>query len=152
MEIRDELLEPEVVTFFYGSYINPAVLAEVDLFPGRIEVARLPGFDISIAPLANLVPSDRHTVYGILATATHAELERLYTHAQEVLGGEYLPRPVLTHTLGGQLEPALCYIAPALEADAASAEYVARIVDPARSYGFPDWYIERLESFLPGRS
>jgi len=149
MATRGERTDPEVVTFFYGSYINPDVLGEVDLVPGRIEVAMLPGFDISIAPLANLVPSDRHSVYGILATATHAELARLYTHASEVLGGEYLPHPVVTHTLRGQLEPALCYIAPALEPGRATADYVDRIVDPARRHGFPDWYIERLESFRP---
>ena len=41
------LLDPKVVTFFYGSYINPTVLREVDLVPQRVEVARLPGFDIS---------------------------------------------------------------------------------------------------------
>lgn len=66
--------DPKVVTFFYGSYMNPTVLREVDLIPDRVDVARLPGFDIEIHPLANLIASDQHTVYGILATATHAEL------------------------------------------------------------------------------
>ena len=141
--------EPEVVAFFYGSYINPAVLREVDLVPNRVEVARLPGFDIVIRPLANLVPSDQHTVYGILATATHGELERLYAHARNVLGGVYLPQAVLAHTLSGQAEPALCYIAPELDGRPASADYVSRIVEPARTYGFPSWYIRRLESFAP---
>ena len=138
----------KVVTFFYGSYINPAVLREADLIPDRIEVARLPGFDIEIHPLANLVASDEHTVYGILATATHAELERLYSHARDVLGGVYLPQAVLAYTLSGQAEPALCYIAPKLIAGPVSREYVGRIVEPARTYGFPPWYISRLESFL----
>ncbi len=143
------MVEPKVVTFFYGSYINPAVLREVDLTPDRVEVARLPGFDIEIRPLANLVPSDRHTVYGILATATHAELARLYDHARDVLGGVYLPRAVLAHTLSGPLEPALCYIAPSLDPGPATAAYVERIAGPARSYGFPAWYLERVESFRP---
>lgn len=141
--------EPKVVTFFYGSYINPTVLREVDLIPDRMDVARLPGFDIEIRPLANLVPSDRHSVYGILATATHAELGRLYDHARDVLGGVYLPQAVLAYTLSGQAEPALCYIAPELHAEQASAEYVGRIVDPARDHGLPEWYVRRLESFLP---
>jgi hypothetical protein len=141
--------DPKVVTFFYGSYINLAVLREVDLVPNRVEVARLPGFDIQIRPLANLVASDQHTVYGILATATHAELERLYQHALNVLGGAYHPHPVLAYTLAGQAEPALCYIAPDLTRGPASAEYVGRIVEPARAYGFPSWYVSRLESFLP---
>ena len=143
------MLEPTVVTFFYGSYMNPRVLREVDLVPERMEVARLPGFDIEIGPLANLLPSDQHTVYGILATATHAELDRLYAHAREVLGGIYLPYPVSAYTESGRIELALCYIAPRMKAAPASADYVGRIVEPARNYGFPSWYIERLESFLP---
>ena len=141
--------DPRVLTFFYGSFINTAVLSEVELVPEHIEVARLPGYDITIRPLANLVPSDRHTVYGILATATHAELERLYFHAREVLGGVYLPHPVLAQDGAGRAQPALCYIAPSLPPAPAKAEYLARIVGPARSYGFPAWYVERLESFLP---
>ncbi len=141
--------DPKVVTFFYGSYINPAVLREVDLVPDRIEVARLPGFDIEIRPLANLVPSDQHTVYGILATTTHAELERLYAHAREKLGGVYVPHPVLAYTLDGRAEPALCYIAPRLAPAPAAPDYVDRIVEPGQAYGFPAWYIDRLESFRP---
>ena len=138
------------VTFFYGSYINLDVLAELKLAPERVEVARLTGFDIVIRPLANLVPSDQHSVYGILATCTHAELERLYSHAEEVLGGVYLPRAVLVQNLKGKLEPALCYIAAQLSGSPASADYVRRIVDPARRFGFPDWYIARIGSYAPG--
>ena len=141
--------DPAVVTFFYGSYMNLEVLREVDLVPDRVEVAILAGFDIEIRPLANLVESVAHCVYGILAAATHAELDRLYTHAREVLGGVYLPHPVLARSRTGQFEPALCYIAPSLPPAPAKPDYVARIVGPARSYGFPDWYVERLESFLP---
>ena len=140
---------PEVAVFFYGSYINRRVLGEVDLVPDRFEVARLPGFDISIRPLANLVPSDERTVYGVLAAATHAELDRLYAHARDVLGGTYLPHPVVAYSSSGSLEPCLCYVAPELEPAPASADYVARILEPARSLGFPSWYLRRLESFLP---
>jgi hypothetical protein len=125
------------------------VLREVNLVPDRVEVARLPGFDLSIRPLANLLPSDEHTVYGILATATHAELDRLYKHAQRILGGTYLPRAVLAYTVSGQVEPALCYIAPSLASAPASADYVQRILKPARAYGFPAWYTKKIESFLP---
>ncbi len=127
---------PTIVTFFYGSYINLDVLREVDLVPERVEVARLPGFDLLIRPLANLVPSDEHTVYGILATATHAELDRLYEHAQHVLGGSYLPRAVLAHTLSGQFEPALCYIAPSLE----PADYQCSSAYWPRATGCTDRY------------
>src|SRR5262249_60689008 len=81
------MTEPKVCVFFYGSFINLDVLRGAGLVPGRVEVARLGGFDIVIRPLANLVRSVPHSVYGILATATHAELGRLYDYARDKLGG-----------------------------------------------------------------
>ena len=141
--------ERVIWVFFYGSYMKRSVLAEVGLVPATFEVGRLSGFDIEIRPLANLVPSNQHSVYGMLATATHDELERLYTHAAQVLGGRYLPEAVVVETRDGGLRAALCYIAPALDAAPPRAEYVDRIVAAAREYAFPDWYIARLESFHP---
>ena len=94
--------ESKVWTFFYGSYINLAVLKEVDLVPEQYDVARLSGFGIRIQPLANLVRSDEHSVYGIVATATHDQLGRLYEHAEHVLGAVYLPGQDRPRTLSRQ--------------------------------------------------
>src|SRR6516225_210172 len=104
------MVEREVWVFFYGSYMNFAVLKEVDLMPARWEVARLSGFDIRIRPRANLVRSESHCVYGIIATATHAQLARLYAHARDVLGETYLPEAVLVELASGLWLPCLCYI------------------------------------------
>ncbi|NUP06036.1 MAG: gamma-glutamylcyclotransferase [Polyangiaceae bacterium] len=142
-------MEPRVWVFFYGSYINVAVLKEVDLVPGALEVARLPGFDIRIAPRANLVRSARDCVYGILATATHAELSRLYAHAKDILGETYLPEAILAETDNGALRPAMTYICPEMAPRPAEKAYVERISGPARRLGFPAWYVERIEGFLP---
>jgi hypothetical protein len=138
----------KVATFFYGSFINLDVLKQVELVPDDIEVARLAGFDLEIRPLANLVRSDRHLVYGIVASATHAELERLYRFAETDLGGRYLPEAVLVEG-AGTFRPALTHIAPGLSGEPATFDYVERIARPAREFGFPDWYIERIESFAP---
>ncbi len=141
------MAESKVWTFFYGSYINMNVLREVNYYPEKWEVARLPGFDICIRPRANLMRSEQHSVYGIAATGTHAELGRLYAHAKDVLGETYLPEAVLVTTSEGKWLPALCYICPEMNPRAASNDYVDRIVGPASEYGFPGWYIERLESY-----
>jgi hypothetical protein len=125
--------------------MNLAVLREAGLAPGQLEVARLAGFDISIRPRANLVRFERHCVYGIVATATHEELRQLYAHAKDILGETYLPEAVLVETLDGKLRPALCYIAPEMDARPATDDYLDRIVGPAKELGFPRWYIERLE-------
>jgi hypothetical protein len=138
------MAEPKVWVFFSGSYLNRAVLAEVGLAPERWEVARLDGFDIRIRPRANLVRSDRHCAYGVVATATHAELERLSAHARDVLGEVYLPEAVLVRTRPAL---ALCYLGHDMAPRRAEDAYVERIFGPARDLGFPDWYVARLESF-----
>jgi hypothetical protein len=143
------MAEAKVWTFFYGSYINFNVLKEVGLVPDRWEAARLSGFDLRIRPRANLVRSDRHCVYGIVATASHAELGRLYAHARDVLGETYLPEAVLVETREGTWRPALCYIAPAMEPRPAADDYIDRIAGPAREIGFPGWYVRHIESFRP---
>jgi hypothetical protein len=140
--------EPRVWVFFYGSYMNFDVLAEVGYRPERWEVASLAGFDLAIAPRANLVRSERGVVWGINATATHAELDRLYTaHAKALLGETYLPEAVLTQSAEGILRPATTYICPHMVARPADAAYVERIATPARRLGFPDWYVARIEAF-----
>jgi Gamma-glutamyl cyclotransferase, AIG2-like len=138
--------EPRVAVFFYGSYMNRAVLAEVDLAPEVWEPALLPGFDIRIAPRANLVRSAQDVVYGVLASATHRELARLYAHAQDVLGESYLPEAVLVQTAGGLSRPALCYIAPEMSVREADPAYVERILAAARDLAFPEWYLAKLRS------
>lgn len=61
-------------------------LFDVDDLPGKI-VYDISGFDSRIAPRANLIRKVDSVVYGILATATQAELDRLCTdHAKGVLG------------------------------------------------------------------
>jgi hypothetical protein len=132
--------------FFYGSYMNRAVLAEVALEPRSWEVATLAGFDLDIRPRANLVRSAGSAVWGILASATHVELDRLYAHASDVLGEIYLPHAVLVEAAGG-FRPALCYICPRMEARPAASDYIDRILAPAREHHFPPEYLEKIERF-----
>lgn len=139
------MAEKKVWVFFYGSFINRQVLARGGLALERFEIARLWGFDIVIETLATLVPSDRHCVFGIACEVTHEQLRTLY--AQDWLGGSYLPEAVLVETQGAQLLPALCFVAPARPPARPANDYLDWITAPAREYGFPDFYIERLERF-----
>ena len=138
--------QPLVWAFFYGSFINFEVLKQSGFVPERFEVARLNGFEIRIQPLATVIHSNQHCVYGIVVPATHEDLRRIYS--QDWVGA-YLPEEVLVQTLDGKWRPAFCYIAPATEVKPATNEYIDRMVGPAKKYGFPDWYIARIESFRP---
>jgi hypothetical protein len=134
---------PRVRVFFYGSFINRDVLARGGLIADRFEVARAWGFDIHIKTLATLVRSDQHCVYGVVVTATHTELDRLYL--QDWLGHAYLPEAVLVETQAGYVLPTLCYIAHASPPGRPAGDYLDWILNAARDLGFPAWYIERLE-------
>ena len=137
----------KVFTFFYGSYINKNVLKDVNIFLDKWEAAKLPGFDITIKPYANLIKSAKDCVYGILTQLTHDELKRLYFHAEEVFHEIYLPEAVLVQTFDDKWVTSLCYICQNMEEKPADKNYVERIVQPAKEYNFPLWYIEKLESF-----
>ena len=137
----------KVYTFFYGSYINQKVLKEVDIILEDYEAASLPGFDIVIKPYANLIKSDKDVVYGILTKLNHEELKRLYSHAETVFHELYLPEAVLVRTMGNKWIPALCYICHSMEEKPADNNYISRIVEPAKEYNFPEWYIKKLRGF-----
>ncbi len=133
--------EKEVAAFFYGSFIRMEVLRRVGFKPDRFEVARLSGFDIHISPHAALSRSDQHSIYGILLRVTHENLRKLYSMDGV---GVFLPEAVLVETLDGKMEPALCYIPPAIDNKPADAEYLDKLIAAGRSYGFPEWYLNRL--------
>ena len=140
----------EVWTFFYGSNMDLDVLKAVDYIPQKVEVARLSGYDIVISPLANLVRSSQDCVYGILASGSHDELERLYgRYVHDKLGATYLPYPVSCERRDGSLITALCYLCPSMEPAATNDAYLDKITGPARDFEFPEWYINRLEAFRP---
>lgn len=143
MEISAASEPRRVAVFFYGSFIDVGVLAEGGFRPEHITVARLNGFDIVTRPLATLVPSVDQVVYGILTTATHAELAELYGRDWV---RAYLPEAVLVTTLDGALHPALCYIAPGETAQRPFENYLDRIRDAGRRLEFPQPYLKRLDT------
>lgn len=138
------LTAKRIPVFFYGSFMRREVMARGGFHPDQIEVARLNGFDISFCPHANISRSDQHSIYGILVRATHQELDRLYSMDGV---GVFLPEAVLVETRLGTLQPAMCYIPPSLDDKPADREYVGRLAVAVREYGFPEWYVARLESF-----
>lgn len=106
-----------------------------------LEVASLEGFDITFSPSATLVPSTKGIVYGVIAELTQAELDLLYT--PDWLK-DYKPRSIMVKASNRRELAATCYMASPHPNASPKPDYVARLIDTARSLGFPSWYIERL--------
>lgn len=141
-------MEPKIWVFFFGAYINFSVLREVDLIPEEFRVATLSGYRLNIQPSATLSREPGSTVWGIIATATHEELRRLYVdHAKIFLGGDYFPRAVNVTDLNDNIIPALCYTCDELKQKPADPNYIEQIARPAEEYGFPKEYVEMIRNF-----
>jgi len=139
------MTEPyRVDVFLYDACMSRAALEEAGIRQPRCEAARLPGYRLEIAPLANLVDDAGSQAYGILARLSHAELDRLYGGQAARTG--YRPEAVLAFTLENTLMPALCYRAHGMPPAAPERSYVDVILQAAREYGFPAEYIEDLEA------
>jgi hypothetical protein len=139
----------KVWTFFYGSFMNPEVLAKAGVRPTETQRGRLDGWDINIAPRATLIPAEGESVFGILAKLTHADLEKLYT--KDWFGfGTYLPEAVLIADSLERLVPALSYVAWEMEGGSPGDEYIQKVLTVAQQFKFPDWYVTRIKSFASG--
>jgi hypothetical protein len=136
-----------VWTFFYGSFMNPAVLAKAEVHPTDLQMARLDGWRLSIAPRATLIPSESDSVHGVVARLSHADLDKLY--AKDWFGfGTYLPEAVTVTDTTGRRLPAMCYIAWQTEGGRPAHDYVDKILSIAREYSFPEDYVRHIQSFL----
>jgi hypothetical protein len=60
------LSEKRVWVFFYGLYMDLQILKENNVVPEKFEAAQLSGYDFQVSSWGYLVPSERHSVFGIL--------------------------------------------------------------------------------------
>jgi len=144
------MADRKIQVFLYGATMNLDALADAGLKKRAFAPGMLLGFDLIIQPVANLVENGDGIVFGILANFTHPEMEQLLgNHIGKYTKAEYLPEPVLIRTRGGKIVPALTYMSTDLKPGFAEADYIDLIAGPAKKYGFPKWYLERIDAFKP---
>src|SRR5262245_5379816 len=95
--------------FFYGLFMDAAVLRAKGVMPATSELAWLDGFTLRIGQRAVLVPEQRGRVYGLLMSVTLDDLQRLYS---EPSLGSYKAQAVLIEVASGGVLAALCYNLP----------------------------------------
>lgn len=138
----------KVQVFFYGSFMSLPKMQEAGLAKRAFAPAHITGFELVITPHANLIDAGDGVVYGILANMTHTELIQLYkTHALKMTEVPYLPEPVMVHTRGGKIVPAITYISTEFPGGKPDPDYLALMAKAAKDYGFPRWYQDHIAAF-----
>jgi hypothetical protein len=136
------MTERIIDAFFYGLFMDLAILRKSNVSPVNPRRAYLDNFGLRIGNRATLVPGVGARCYGMLIGLTHVELDRLYAASGLE---QYRAEPVLAQVIGGGAVPALCYnllVEP--PANQRNPEYAARLQTVLRELDFPAAYVESL--------
>jgi len=132
----------KIDVFFYGLFMDEALLHARDITSPNLRVAFVPGFQLRIGNRATLVPIPSERVYGVVASLSHSELERLYS---EPSVQAYKPEAVLAHLLNEAILAVLCYnLVAAPAADEHNPEYAAKLRALATQLQFPLDYVSSI--------
>ena len=127
-----------VTGFFYGLFMDEAVLAEAGVSARTPRMAYVEDFGLHVGRRATLVPEAGARAYGMLYDLTHQELGKLY--GAPCLE-DYRPEAVEAHLLEGGSRPALCYNLLDAPAPAEANEaYAKRLSEALERLGFPAEY------------
>jgi hypothetical protein len=128
--------------FFYGLFMDDDLLREKDMNPVDPRMASVENFSLVIGARATLVPYAGRTVYGVLCSLTHAEVDALYSEASVSV---YRPEAVLAQLADGSITPALCFNLPMPpSADERNPQYVSKLRELAERIGLPSSYVSSL--------
>ncbi|MGB7923543.1 MAG: gamma-glutamylcyclotransferase family protein [Pyrinomonadaceae bacterium] len=128
--------------FFYGLFMDDALLREKKINPVNRRVASVENFSLVIGARASLVPCPNRTAHGVIFALTHMEVDALYGEASVSV---YRPEAVSAQLADGSAIPALCFnlpVPPSIEER--NPQYVAKLRELAGRTGLPQSYVSSI--------
>ena len=133
----------KIDVFFYGLFMDEDLLRMKGVIHPNLRLATLKGFQLRIGNRATLVPAQSGQVFGLVASLSHNDLERLYS---EPSVQAYKPEAVLVQLSNLDVLPALCFnLLEPPSADEGNAEYASKLRALARRLNFPEEYISSIQ-------
>ncbi len=135
--------------FFYGLFMDEALLAQKGLHPTTLGRAVLPEFRIHIGDRATLVPSAGSRAYGVVMQLAADEVRSLYSDPSV---SEYEPVAVRVRFLDtDETVDADCYNLPPRTAHAgANPVYAVQLSELVQALGFDSGYADEIAEFAVG--
>jgi hypothetical protein len=129
--------------FFYGLFMDDALLREKGMNPGNRRMAFIENFCLVVGARATLVPCQGRTVHGVIFSLTHSEVEALYS---EVSVSVYRPEAVSAQLTDGSVIPSLCFNLPEPPSLAErNPLYVSKLRELADRIGLPPSYVSSIQ-------
>ncbi|MEM7255135.1 MAG: gamma-glutamylcyclotransferase family protein [Pseudomonadota bacterium] len=127
--------------FFYGLFMDDAILAQRGISPRSAETGYVAGFALQIGARAALVRTEGARAYGVMMNIDPSDAAALYS---EPSVADYRAEPVIVTTdTGGEVE-ATCYNLPAPQVSDANQDYAKSLERVAKRLGFPEPYLEAI--------
>jgi hypothetical protein len=130
-----------VAAFFYGLFMDEALLSSKGISASKATVAYLDGYGLHIGRRATLVPDLARRAYGVLMTLRAADLRALYSDESVA---DYIPEAVSVVLPDGTVESAVCYNLPAARLEGANPGYAKALLLLATRLGLPDDYLRQI--------
>ncbi|MEQ8330384.1 MAG: gamma-glutamylcyclotransferase family protein [Longimicrobiales bacterium] len=132
--------------FFYGLFMDRALLEQKGLHPQLIGPAEVRDYRIHIGERATLLPSPSGRAYGILMNLPDAEARALYA---EPSVREYVAERVEAELFDtSELVAADCYnLPPAIGLAGTNPAYAAELSRLVRRLGFDSAYVAQIAAF-----
>jgi len=132
----------KIDVFFYGLFMDEALLRARGITSPNLRIASVPGFQLRIGNRATLVPKPSGRVFGVVASLSHSELEQLYSESSVQA---YKPEAVLAHLPNDESLAVLCFnLADLPKAGEHNPEYAAKLRALAKQLQFPLDYVSSI--------
>ena len=133
--------------FFYGLFMDAAVLLEKGIEPKLPRKAYLKDYTLRIGERASLIHSKDDFCYGMLMVCDKYSLQKLYS---EPSVADYVPEEVNVYTDQGESISALCYNLPTELIKGTNTAYAASLLQLAKQLEFPAIYLEKIKAMAKG--
>lgn len=127
--------------FFYGLFMDRAILAKNGITPADPVKGYLQDYALKIGNRASLVPCKDEKAYGIVMTVDDVAIRDLYAEASVA---DYVPEEVTVVTNANDRVAAMCYNLPEASLTGTNAAYAQSLYTLARQLGFPEEYLEKI--------
>jgi hypothetical protein len=131
-----------VEVFFYGLFMDEALLREKGLSPENCRAASVDDFQLVTGERATLVRREGARAHGVVYTLTRGEVEALYS---EESVSAYRSEVVTASLADGRVEQVVCFNLPAPPSgEARNPLYASKLRALAERLGLPADYVSSI--------
>ncbi len=127
--------------FFYGLFMDEAVLTKKGISPASAEVGYVDGFTLRIGERATLVRSAGTRSYGVMMIISTEEVKELYAESSVA---DYVPESVTVELANGSKVEATCYTLPVEKVTGTNRVYAEALWEVASRLDLPKHYLAEI--------